>query len=130
MDHEGVFVAILLVLMLESVAGESYSPEEVYYCPAAQPCTAQQGLPPSMPHGPEWDSSNSGPSFTTSAVMATGPTGPGSVGAGASFGGSGGFFVGDQGIRVIKGSLGPTGPKQPFTTGAPSGYVPTGPAGP
>jgi hypothetical protein len=129
MDDKGVFVALLVALMLAGVAGEAYSPEEVYYCPAAQPCAAQQGLPPSMPHGPEWDSSNSGRSFTTSAVMATGPTGSASVG-GAFFGGSGGLFVSDEGISVIKGRLGPTGPRQPFTTGAPNGFVPTGPAGP
>ena len=129
MNDEAVFVAILAALMLADVAGEGYSPAEVYYCPAAQPCTAQEGLPPPMSHGPEWDSSNSGRSFTTSVMTATGPTGS----AGAFFGGSGGFSVNDEGIRVIKGSLGPTGPAGPargLAPGARSGFVATGPAGP
>jgi len=130
MDDEGVLVVVLAALMLAGIVGEPYSPAEVSYCPPAQPCTAQEGLPPPMPHGPESDFGNIGRSFSASAVMATGPTGSALVGGGASHSGSGGFFVGDEGIRVIKGSLGPTGPKQPFTTGAPRGFVPTGPAGP
>jgi hypothetical protein len=84
MDDERVVIAVLAALMLAGVVGEPYSPVEVYYCPAAQPCTAQEGLPPPLPHGPESDFADIGRSFTTSAVIATGPTGSASVGAGAA----------------------------------------------
>jgi hypothetical protein len=115
-------------IILVGAVAEGYSPAEAKSCPALQPCAEQQALPPWAPHGPESDSSNSARPYTTSTVMATGSTG-----SAAAFGGSGGFFIGEEGISVIKGSFGPTGPTGPsggLATGAPSGYVPTGPAGP
>ena len=130
MDDKRVSAALLAALMFGGAVGEAYSPAEAKSCPA-RPCAALQGLqPPWAPDDSESESVNSARPYTTLVVTATGPTGSASVGTGAAFGGSGGFFVGDEGIRVINGSLGPTGPKQPFTTGAPNGFVPTGPAGP
>jgi hypothetical protein len=130
MDDKRLAAAGLAGIIFVGAVAEAYSPAEANSCPELRPCAEQQRLPPWIPHGPESDSSNSARPFTSIAVMATGSTGSASVGTGASFGGSGGLAVGDEGISVIAGRFGPTGPKQPFTTGAPRGFVPTGPAGP
>jgi hypothetical protein len=102
MDDERVVVALLAALMLAGVVGELYSPAEVYYCPAAQPCTAQEGLPAPMPHGPEAESWNGARPYTFVALSATGSTSAGPTG---TFGVSGSFGA--------KGQTGPTGGADP-----------------
>jgi hypothetical protein len=128
MHDKRLAAAGLVGIILAGAPAEAYSPAEAKSCPARS-CAAQQGLlPPWIPHGPESDSSNSARPYTTSAVTATGATG-----SAAAFGATGGFFVNDEGISVLKGSFGPTGPTGPaagLATGARSGFVPTGPAGP